>query len=124
MLSFKYWYTEKLVQYNDAMQIQVRLYMHSTVIPTLFWFVLASYVYRWDTHAKSNSHSGIRYVFTFLLVCTERQVTSYIHTYSYLDEFYVAQERRGNTSRINLEICEWLSILPFLKHDGSTKHSG
>ena len=92
------------------------------LLSTLFWFVqVASYVYRWDTHAKSNSHSGIRYILN-CLVCTERQ-SSYIHTYSYLDEFYVEQERCGNTSRIKLEICEWLSILPFLKDDGSTKHN-
>ena len=42
---------------------------------------------------------------------------------SYLHEFYVEQERRGNTSQIKLEICEWLSILLFLKDDGSTKHN-
>ena len=46
-----------------------------------------------------------------------------MHTYSYLDEFYVEQERRGNILRIKVEICEWLSIQPFLKDDGSTKHN-
>ena len=53
----------------------------------------------------------------------ERQVSSYMRTYSYLDEFYAEQDRCGNTSRIKLEICDWLSILPFLKDDGSAKHN-
>ena len=81
--------------------------MHSTVIHSVLVYTsssVATYTAGTHTYKVRVIVEYVSYIFNCwnLLVCTERQISSYMYTYSYLEEFYVEQERRGNTSRIKL----------------------